>query len=117
MHVEESSQVDKFLPMLQEYLTRASASSISLHTLTVLTVANTVNGVPREHTGGAVRAVDYVWDVFYRRACSYAEWTVVSANAGTVYVRPTECVEHPDGDTFVSTRASSTLVRRRAVEP
>lgn len=57
------SDMEKFLPMLQNYL----------H----------MNDEPSQVLSVAPPAEDYVWDVFYRRPCTLSEWNSV-ANIGTL---------------------------------
>jgi hypothetical protein len=57
------SDMEKFLPMLQNYL----------H----------MNDEPSQVLSIAPPAEDYVWDVFYRRPCTLSEWNSV-ANIGTL---------------------------------
>ncbi|KAH7885138.1 hypothetical protein F5I97DRAFT_1928562 [Phlebopus sp. FC_14] len=61
------TEMDKFLPMLQDYL--------SLHD----TSSTTPGTTPSAPVGD-----DYVWDVFYRRPYSLTEWNSVAANVGTL---------------------------------
>ncbi|KAL4070022.1 hypothetical protein V8B97DRAFT_577888 [Scleroderma yunnanense] len=63
-------EMEKFLPMLQDYLTLDDAVS---------------KGGDAPKTGkDAVTTNDYVWDVFYRRPYSLLEWQTMVANVGTV---------------------------------
>ncbi|KAG1879231.1 hypothetical protein F4604DRAFT_1903006 [Suillus subluteus] len=55
------SDMEKFLPMLQNYLR--------------------MNDEPSQVLSAAPPAEDYVWDVFYRRPCTLSEWNSV-ANIG-----------------------------------
>ncbi|KAG1749352.1 hypothetical protein EDB19DRAFT_1893655 [Suillus lakei] len=57
------SDVERFLPMLQNYLR--------------------MNDEPSQVLSAAPPAEDYVWDVFYRRPCTLSEWNSV-ANIGTL---------------------------------
>ncbi|KAG2758075.1 hypothetical protein P692DRAFT_20763166 [Suillus brevipes Sb2] len=57
------SDMEKFLPMLQNYLR--------------------MNDEPSQNLSAAAAAEDYVWDVFYRRPCTLSEWNAV-ANIGTL---------------------------------
>lgn len=57
------SDMEKFLPMLQNYLR--------------------MNDEPSEVLSAAPSVEDYVWDVFYRRPCTLSEWNSV-ANIGTL---------------------------------
>lgn len=57
------SDMEKFLPMLQNYLR--------------------MNDEPSQVLSAAPPAEDYVWDVFYRRPCTLSEWNSV-ANIGTL---------------------------------
>ncbi|OJA21490.1 hypothetical protein AZE42_03279 [Rhizopogon vesiculosus] len=57
------SEMEKFLPMLQNYLR--------------------MNEEPSRVPSGIPQAEDYVWDVFYRRPCTLNEWNSV-ANIGTL---------------------------------
>ncbi|KAI6042622.1 hypothetical protein EDC04DRAFT_2657488 [Pisolithus marmoratus] len=60
-------EMDKFLPMLQDYLRLSEVGS--------------------SFKGERVAPVkgDYVWDVFYRRPYSLDEWQSLAANVGTLY--------------------------------
>ncbi|KAG8214788.1 hypothetical protein J3R82DRAFT_9924 [Butyriboletus roseoflavus] len=61
-------EMEKFLPMLQDYLTlQSTTSSVVSNTNSYVTTSN-----------------DYVWDVFYRRPYSLSEWDSFAANYGTV---------------------------------
>lgn len=63
-------EMDKFLPMLQDYLTLNDVAP---------------TGSSSSKTGkSAATTGDYVWDVFYRRPYSLVEWQTVMANVGTV---------------------------------
>lgn len=57
------SEMEKFLPMLQNYLRMNEDAS------------RVPSAAPQEE--------DYVWDVFYRRPCTLSEWNSV-ANIGTL---------------------------------
>ncbi|OAX39878.1 hypothetical protein K503DRAFT_865065 [Rhizopogon vinicolor AM-OR11-026] len=57
------SEMEKFLPMLQNYLR--------------------MNEEPSRVPSAITQAEDYVWDVFYRRPCTLNEWNSV-ANIGTL---------------------------------
>ncbi|KAG1822623.1 uncharacterized protein BJ212DRAFT_1444934 [Suillus subaureus] len=57
------SDMEKFLPMLQNYLR--------------------MNDEPSQVLSAAPPAEDYVWDVFYKRPCTLSEWNSV-ANIGTL---------------------------------
>ncbi|KAF8967109.1 hypothetical protein BDZ97DRAFT_566928 [Flammula alnicola] len=82
MVVDEPSEMDKFLPMLNDYL--------KIHDVDV----NTSDASPalKKPSGSALRTGvplatsnddDYVWDVFYHRPATLSEWNEV-ANVGTV---------------------------------
>ncbi|KAF8552758.1 hypothetical protein OG21DRAFT_1339009 [Imleria badia] len=58
-------EMEKFLPMLQDYLTLQESGGIS-------------------NTNTYAAAADYVWDVFYRRPYSLSEWNSFAVNYGTV---------------------------------
>ncbi|KAH0832230.1 hypothetical protein J3R83DRAFT_13201 [Lanmaoa asiatica] len=64
-------EMEKFLPMLQDYLTLQETASPSV-------VSNT--------NPYASTSDDYVWDVFYRRPYSLSEWNSFAAKFGTLYV-------------------------------
>jgi len=59
-------EMEKFLPMLQDYLT----------------LQETV--IPKTTSYYANTCSDYVWDVFYRRPYSLSEWNSFAAKYGTV---------------------------------
>ncbi|KAG1868991.1 hypothetical protein DFJ58DRAFT_653770 [Suillus subalutaceus] len=65
------SDMEKFLPMLQNYLRSLTCSCPCLP----------VNDEPSQVLSAAPPAEDYVWDVFYRRPCTLSEWNSV-ANIG-----------------------------------
>lgn len=80
-------EMEKFLPMLQDYLTRTQPISFSC------TNKLMVQPIPVQETSGAISNTnvhpaavrdDYVWDVFYRRPYSLSEWNSFAANYGTV---------------------------------
>lgn len=64
------SEVEKFLPMLQDYLSLSEVSP---------KVGSSSMG-----ERGASAKDDYVWDVFYRRLYSLHEWQSLAANVGTL---------------------------------
>ncbi|KAF8133406.1 hypothetical protein EV363DRAFT_1397638 [Boletus edulis] len=59
-------EMEKFLPMLQDYLTLQETTSAS------------------NSDSYASTRDDYVWDVFYRRPYSLSEWNSIAANYGMV---------------------------------
>ncbi|KIJ60290.1 hypothetical protein HYDPIDRAFT_32410 [Hydnomerulius pinastri MD-312] len=81
------TEMEKFLPMLQDYLTlqdATSSGSVPLSSSTSVEDASTSN--------------DYVWDVFYRRPYSLAEWNSVAANVGTVTGLPPSALDDLSDD-------------------
>jgi hypothetical protein len=96
---EVDSEMDKFIPMLKDYLKRtflhvpvydvaeqpcvvhddifpdSSPSNVPVHTTAQL------NSTPPP----TPKANDYVWDVFYHRPATLSEWNE-AANVGTLYV-------------------------------
>ncbi|KAF8195510.1 hypothetical protein BJ912DRAFT_923745 [Pholiota molesta] len=75
MAVDESSEMDKFLPMLNDYL--------NLHDEKMRSPAPSSG--PKKPASSELKASDndYVWDVFYHRPATSTEWNAV-ANVGTV---------------------------------
>ncbi|KAF8440958.1 hypothetical protein L210DRAFT_3621282 [Boletus edulis BED1] len=65
-------EMEKFLPMLQDYLTLQETTS-----------ASSVNPSSSSDSYASTRD-DYVWDVFYRRPYSLSEWNSIAANYGMV---------------------------------
>jgi len=61
-------EMEKFLPMLQDYLTLQETASSGV--------------IPNSNLYAATG--DYVWDVFYRRPYSLSEWNSFAVNYGTV---------------------------------
>ncbi|KIK26653.1 hypothetical protein PISMIDRAFT_94262 [Pisolithus microcarpus 441] len=64
------SEMEKFLPMLQDYLSLSEVSPKA--------------GSSSMGRRGAPAKEDYVWDVFYRRLYSLHEWQSLAANVGTL---------------------------------
>ncbi|KAI9568329.1 hypothetical protein HD554DRAFT_758683 [Boletus coccyginus] len=62
-------EMEKFLPMLQDYLTLQD------------TISSGVTPIANSYTP---TGDDYVWDVFYRRPYSLSEWNSFAVNYGTV---------------------------------
>ncbi|KAL4080837.1 hypothetical protein J3A83DRAFT_4085080 [Scleroderma citrinum] len=82
-------EMEKFLPMLQDYLTCMQLFNKSYsHSPTgcdCLVDDAVSKGGDAPKTGkDAVTTNDYVWDVFYRRPYSLLEWQTMVANVGTV---------------------------------
>lgn len=77
-------EMEKFLPMLQDYLTRTHVplSSSFFETLMVSCIVQESGGI--SNTNAYATSDDYVWDVFYRRPYSLSEWNSFAANYGTV---------------------------------
>lgn len=96
MAVDESSEMDKFLPMLNDYLNRMSFSVLVAHLCIDAAVVHdekmkspAPSSGPKKPASSELKASDndYVWDVFYHRPATLTEWNAV-ANVGTVYVFP-----------------------------
>ncbi|KZP05212.1 hypothetical protein FIBSPDRAFT_923225 [Athelia psychrophila] len=84
------SDMDKFLPMLSDYL--------KIHDMTP-------PGSPslKKPSSSALPAIgksddDYVWDVFYHRPASLSEWNAVAANVGTLTGLPPSITNPYDSD-------------------
>jgi hypothetical protein len=93
MAVDESSEMDKFLPMLNDYLNCTSVSGLVAHSCTDNAVVHdekmrspAPSSGPKKPASSELKASDndYVWDVFYHRPATSTEWNAV-ANVGTVY--------------------------------
>ncbi|KAF9220492.1 hypothetical protein BS17DRAFT_315514 [Gyrodon lividus] len=76
------SEMEKFLPMLQDYLTLHDTSSSGA-------VSTTTNTSFTDVAAGD----EYVWDVFYRRPYSSSEWNSFAANVGTVTGLPPSALD------------------------
>jgi len=76
-------EMEKFLPMLQDYLTLQETTSAS-------------GVVPGGGSGSY--ASDYVWDVFYRRPYSLSEWNSLAANYGMVTGLPSSAEDEELSD-------------------
>jgi hypothetical protein len=63
-------EVEKFLPMLQDYLTLQDTTPSSV--------------IPNANSYATTSDGDYVWDVFYRRPYSISEWNSFPPNYGTL---------------------------------
>ncbi|KIJ14928.1 hypothetical protein PAXINDRAFT_12198 [Paxillus involutus ATCC 200175] len=72
-------EMEKFLPMLQDYLTLRDTSS-----------SGPISNAPLKD--GAT-GDEYVWDVFYRRPYSLSEWNSFAANVGTVTGLPPSALD------------------------
>ncbi|KAF9235188.1 hypothetical protein BU15DRAFT_78283 [Melanogaster broomeanus] len=70
-------EMERFLPMLQDYLTLRDTSSSG--------------AIPNAQVEDAI--VDYVWDVFYKRPYSLSEWNSFAANVGTVTGLPPSALD------------------------
>jgi hypothetical protein len=86
-------EMEKFMPMLNEYLKRRSFGSREYNyskfpvndisaSASVSSVAETLP--PSESLSSSTD--DYVWDVFYHRPVTLTEWNE-AANVGTLYVQ------------------------------
>jgi hypothetical protein len=86
-------EMEKFMPMLNEYLKRRSFGSCEYNyskfpvndisaSASVSSVAETLP--PSESLSSSTD--DYVWDVFYHRPVTLTEWNE-AANVGTLYVQ------------------------------
>lgn len=77
-------EMDKFLPMLRDYLTCMQLPEQLLFSSLSRCggIVNDVSSSSPKTSKGATD--DYVWDVFYRRPYSLVEWQTVAANAGTM---------------------------------
>ena len=88
---EVDPEVEKFLPLLTEYLKSGLSLLHSNHTITVHYLSvNDAEPTSRyestnQESSGDVDDSDYVWDVFYHRPTTLSEWNQV-ANIGTLYV-------------------------------
>ena len=86
----DDSEVNKFLPMLNDYLKSelTSFTSFSAHKFLTIGLVHDIDigsekisgvfGQPQSTLDG-----DYVWDVFYHRPATLSEWTE-AANVGTL---------------------------------
>lgn len=79
---EPSSEIEKFIPLLNEYLSLHEAVSPSAQPIKKRDEIKSSEGTPR--ISGAA-ADDYVWDVFYRRPVTVAEWAG-NGNVATLYL-------------------------------
>lgn len=84
---ELDPEMEKFQAMLQDYL-RVNEVDISKPGVSPL---DTVMKSPGQEES------DYVWDVFYHRPVTLAEWNELAANIGTLYGFPTEDDDYSTG--------------------
>lgn len=92
------SEIDKFLPMLNQYL--------RLHDVS-LDPEGTTPSVGDLTTQSTAQSDDYVWDVFYHRPATLSEWNL-AANVGTLsglppsitdpYETPSDSEEEDEAD-------------------
>lgn len=88
---ETQAEVEKFIPMLEEYLKRTlEAASLIAHTINIcyffsLSHVHLVSDI-QPTASGASSASDYVWDIFYHRTSKSTDWNKISQNIGTLCV-------------------------------
>jgi hypothetical protein len=82
------SEMDKFMPLLQDYL--------KIHDMTP-PGSSTAEESPVSVTESKVEGDDYVWDVFYHRPTKLSEWNAV-ANIGTLTGLPPSTIGPYDSD-------------------
>ncbi|KAH9480560.1 hypothetical protein JR316_0007160 [Psilocybe cubensis] len=80
--MEEPSEMDKFLPMLNDYLKIHNLNSTADKALSPLTSSKLNETKSNSQTSSDD---DYVWDVFYHRPATLSEWNEVS-NIASVHV-------------------------------
>ncbi|KAF4617307.1 hypothetical protein D9613_006005 [Agrocybe pediades] len=98
MAVDTPSEMDKFLPMLNDYLRIHDMPTDQPPKKPSNSVANNVNSVEPNVTQAPKKPStddDYVWDVFYHRPATLSEWNAV-ANVGTVTGLPRSFGEEYD---------------------
>ncbi|KDR82625.1 hypothetical protein GALMADRAFT_238041 [Galerina marginata CBS 339.88] len=78
MEQDQPSEMDKFLPMLSDYLKLHDSE-----TSAGLQVSDQFSGLTNTSNRLSSSENDYVWDVFYHRPATLSEWNEV-ANVGTV---------------------------------
>lgn len=77
-------EMEKFLPLLNDYLKNTLATSPCITSGT---------GTPINESSS-----DYVWDVFYHRPASLSEWNSVAARTGTITGLPSSLLNSDDSD-------------------
>jgi len=78
---DDASEMDKFLPMLNDYLKIHDIDIGSATNSRILKKPSAVIGQPTSPPSGS--DADYVWDVFYHRPATLTEWNA-AANVGTL---------------------------------
>ncbi|KJA14316.1 hypothetical protein HYPSUDRAFT_150581 [Hypholoma sublateritium FD-334 SS-4] len=95
MAVDEPSDMDNFLPMLNDYLSMHDSEPTSRIPLQKSSAATT--SLKSKIPSPVCDEDDYVWDVFYHRPATLSEWNAVANNVGTVTGLPPSF-----GDTYDS---------------
>ena len=123
LSTEDSSEINKFLPMLNDYLKSEVANITSFGTAFNERIVHDID-VGSEMNPPAVKKPgqpilpesaldgDYVWDVFYHRPATLSEW-IEAANVGTLWVTslslPQTCLPHRLFQNWTSTFFRSCL--------
>jgi len=85
---ETDPEMEKFLPMLKDYL--------KIHDISPNSPISSTAATPKVRSGtpaGDDESGDYVWDVFYHRPVTLSEWNSVAARTGTLTGLPASLLD------------------------